>query len=106
VVHATYSIYLVDAKTRRFIQWRGGLTSSTPKPTGLEKTYAELYPRRYPRIETGEADWPVTASTLTERQKQVMHQDVVDLLKSSIGFTLAYMGLGDEADPSSNANRH
>jgi len=102
VVHMTYSIYLVRAKTGEIIAQSDGKFLSTEKGPSLGAAMLMGAPQPIvgPHLDTGDNTWPMTADALSEAQKQVVRHDLETLIQASIPYTLADMGLAaPRADP-------
>ncbi len=93
IIHLTYSIFLVNAKTGRTISASVGKPSIVEKQSLMDNLLLLPRPLRSPHAYTGDATWPKTADVLTDQQKQTMRDDLVRLIKDSIPHTLAEMGL-------------
>jgi len=92
IVHLTYVVYLMDAKTGRTIGGRPGATPATEKQSLTAKLLL-VRPLSSPHAYTRDDSWPTTATALTEAQTATLHDDLVDLVKTSVGYTVGQMGL-------------
>ena len=98
VVHATYSVYLVKAKTGEVIAVSGGRSpNAEPKRTLADTLLVSPEPPASPHIDTGFDSWPRTAEGLDEGQKQTIRRDLEKLISISVPDTLAEMGLAPVA---------
>jgi hypothetical protein len=93
IVHLTYVVYLVDAKTGHVIAGHLGVAPGKEKRSLTAKLLlvGTLFsPHRY----THDASWPTTATALTTAQTATLRDALIDLIKSSVGYTVGQMSLG------------